>query len=133
MTVLPGTLEGLSAANANALDLLTRHPDFKHVDAQSLRALVALGWERTFALGEALMRQGEHSGNLFILLTGRVQVQHEAAGGQRLVVAELGAGEPVGEVSALVDTEHHNSVIAQLDVRALEISIKHAVELLNQD
>ena len=64
--------------------------------------LAALGRERAYADGEALMRQGEAGDAMYAILAGRARVERAHPDlPAPLVLAELGPGELVGELGAL--------------------------------
>lgn len=132
-SILKRTLPELAPAGAKALQLLSQHPEFKRVGAEGLRDLIRHGWERVFRRGEHLMRQGDECGNVFVILSGQVSVEHHIAGAAPLTVATLGAGELVGEVSAVVEAPHQNTVTARTDLQALEIPRQLVRELMGRD
>lgn len=124
-------LGSLSPPAAKALRLLSSNEVFKRAGADALLQLVRHGSLRTLAKGDVLMRQGEPGGNVFVVLEGRVRVVHQGGLSATLTVAELGPGDVVGEVSALVDANHENTVLAQTDVQVLEIlrgDVRHAMD-----
>lgn len=68
---------------------------------------------RAFRAGDPLVRAGEKVGGIHVIREGRVEVS-QMRGERRLNIAELGAGDSVGELSALNETP------ATADCRALE-------------
>jgi NTE family protein len=61
--------------------------------------------------GEVLFREGEQSDALYFVLSGRLRVQRAQAGGVR-VIAEIVAGESVGEMAALTGDIRSATVVA---------------------
>lgn len=57
---------------------------------------------RSFEKGAALVRQGEEGPGLFLVAAGHVRVTTADDEGDELVVAELGPGEAVGEISLVL-------------------------------
>src|SRR5689334_15537305 len=80
-----------------------------------LAVLAARGVTRTFAPGENLMRQGDISDALHIVLSGRVRVlrEHEDLI-EPLVLAELNAGSLVGEMGVL-DGEPRSATVTAIE------------------
>jgi CRP/FNR family transcriptional regulator, cyclic AMP receptor protein len=114
------TMEGLSGAAALALELLKAQPLFKNIQLGHLRELVQHGAKREFAKGEFLMRQGDQSDCIHIILQGQVKIEHRTRTGA-LGVAVLSQGEPVGEMGVLLDDNRNSSAIAQSLVETLRI------------
>lgn len=70
-------------------------PAFADLDETSLAALAAASKLLAVGGGEYLVREGEDADALYIVSTGRFRVQ--LSNGR--VVAEIGAGEPIGELA----------------------------------
>ena len=64
-------------------------------------ALLAGGVTRRFRPGEVIFRQGDPSGGIYFLRTGRVQLSSRLPDGRDLVVGTAEAGDVIGELSAL--------------------------------
>lgn len=79
--------------------------------------LVRNGRKKTFASGDLIIRQGAHSDDLFIVLEGHLNVSVDGIG----VVAELGVGEIVGEMSFVDSMPPSATIIAKDAVRVLAI------------
>ncbi len=56
------------------------------------------------APGVLLFREGDDPGSLYVIMSGMVRVQSMTSGGKPVFIAQLGAGEAVGEL-ALLDGE----------------------------
>ncbi len=67
--------------------------------------------------GEYLVRQGEEADCLYYVLRGRLDVLRD---GQQLV-AEIGSGEPVGEIAFFADTLRTADVMASRDSQLLRL------------
>ena len=107
-------LEGLASRNPNVgevlgtytrdrllRNLLATSPFFRPLDADRRERLSRLFHSQVFREGEVVLGQGEQSDNLYVVLSGTVNVsQHEAAG-EALQVAELTCGDLFGEISMI--------------------------------
>ena len=69
---------------------------------------------RHFAPGEALIRQGQETGQLFVLKSGTVEVRRDGT----VVTAIAEPGSVLGEMSVLLDRPHTASVVAVGEVEA---------------
>ena len=84
--------------------------------------LIRFGKMRTFAVGEALMRQGEPSSSIHFLLAGRVRAERSRRSDDRPVrLAEFEAGAIVGELGVSVDVQRPATVTAVVPTESLEL------------
>ncbi len=110
--------EELSADEQNKLvDMETKVPErwqrlqltkalgnfFGELDANSLQILQnQLEWQH-LSHGDVLIRQGEATDGLYLLVNGRLRVTFTSPEGENEVIGEIGPGESVGEFSLLTD------------------------------
>ena len=76
--------------------------------------------------GDALVRQGETSDALYIVVTGRFLV---TVAGRREAVAKLGPGQPVGEIAFLAGGARTATVTALRDSLVLRLGRAEFEEL----
>ena len=79
--------------------------------------------------GEVLLRQGDCTDSLFIVMSGRLRVATTTAEGLEVPLAELGAGETVGEMALLSGEPRSANVYAIRDSQLAKLS-KSSVERL---
>lgn len=85
--------------------------------------LAGIGERRAFAAGSVLMRQGEESSCMFVILGGTVSVVREHPHiSTPIALAHLGPGEIVGEMGLLDGDPRSATVTALEDTLAVEIS-----------
>ena len=77
--------------------------------------------------GEVLFTQGDPADSLYIVVSGRLRVVAVTAGGAETVLAELGAGETVGEMGVMSGEPRTATVYASRDTQLAKLS-KAAVE-----
>ena len=75
-------------------------------------ALAEAGTVRQYGAGEALLLQGQPLDRVLVVLRGRVKVVATAVDGTEVMLALRGAGDLVGEVATVQETEGAASVIA---------------------
>ena len=68
--------------------------------------------------GEVLFREGDRGDILYVIATGELRVE-KLTGDAANVISTLGAGEFVGEMSALIGTPRTATVIANTDAELL--------------
>ncbi len=77
--------------------MLSQFPLFESLDEESIIELVSFLKLKRFERGEAIIKKGESGENLFIIVSGRVEVVGEGD----MTMAYLGKGEIFGEMSLL--------------------------------
>jgi len=96
---------------------------FKALDLETRHALIDKGRWFTLAGGSVLYDQGAPSENVYFVLSGRLVVARDDGDGEeKSIVGYIGSGEPVGEMSLLLDEKHTASVYALRDTELLAIS-----------
>jgi cAMP-dependent protein kinase regulator len=78
------------------------HPFFQPFTPPERQVIISRFRARAFEANEVVIKEGESGQGLFILLSGSLEVSTDR-GGARQVLAVLGPGEMVGEVSLLKD------------------------------
>lgn len=107
---------------ARMVSNLIRHSDILgSVEPQYRADLISRFVTRTFDTGESLVKQGEESEGLFLIASGSVEVQSRDADGDPLVLARLGPGDVVGEISLVLRRPATADVLAAHPTVALEL------------
>ena len=83
---------------AGALDLLVAQGT---LDARLAEVLAGVATERSWPDGAVLVEQGEHHGDVFLLLEGRVQVERRLPDNALLTLSTQEPGTLFGSLSAL--------------------------------
>ena len=126
-------VEPLSEQAVKALDMLSANPAFRAVDPAQLKDIARLGHRRLFLADAVLMDQGEASESLHIIVKGRVKVEREVAGGDIIFLAEVGAGDIVGEMGVLRGDARTARVTAIQDLETVEIMAPQLKEVFQKD
>jgi cAMP-dependent protein kinase regulator len=92
------------------------------VEAAKRAALIASFETRHFERGTRLVEQGQDAGQLFLIASGSVQVRGRDAQGEQVVLAQLGPGEVVGEISLVLRRPAVADVVALHPTIALVLS-----------
>jgi CRP-like cAMP-binding protein len=104
---------------------------FRGIPEDGLNRLAGLGRQRTFGNGSRLMRQGEPSESLNVILAGQVRLEssHPLMSGLR-TVAVLRPGEVIGELGVLDRRPCSASAIAVGDTVTLELGADALAEIV---
>ncbi len=96
---------------------LTAIPLFSELSAEEARRLSAFATETSAGSGQVLMRQGDYSTELIAIEEGTAEVVRDGA-----VVANLTAGDVIGEMGLLEHKARSADVIATSPMRLLKLS-----------
>src|SRR5690606_23355345 len=125
---------------ARMLSNLLRHSEIlSAVPSADRESLMERFAPRTFEPGECLLRHGAEGDGLYLVASGLVEVQGRDADDDAVVVAQLGPGDVVGEMSLVLRRHATADVIAVYPTVALELgraafqqTIREYPELLSQ-
>ena len=103
------------------LDLLRRVPLFSLLTVTQAEVISGAVTKQRYKRGEVLVEQGQKSNALAILLTGRAREVSADSRGREVILATLGPGDYIGEMS-IIDNEPHSATVraeVQTDVLLL--------------
>ncbi len=104
------------------LDFLGRVEIFSNLGRRDLKALAKSCQEATYKDGDTLCRQGERGVAAFLIVSGKVRVENELEDDTTALVAELGQGAIVGELSVIDGAERVATIRAQGEVVVLVLT-----------
>jgi CRP-like cAMP-binding protein len=104
---------------------------FRDIDPAKLKLLAFTSERLSYEKGEVLFREDEVSDSTYVVIEGKVEVWLEAAH-DRIKLAELGAGDMVGEMGVLCDQPRSATIQAASHVVALKIGREVFFDLLRQ-
>jgi CRP-like cAMP-binding protein len=108
---------------ARMLTNLLRHSRIlSAVEPTKRSELIARFSAQTFQPGDVLVRQGEEHGSLFLIASGGVEVRSTDDDGDRVVLAQPGPGDVVGEISLVLRRPAVADVVAVHATVALELT-----------
>jgi len=106
--------------------VLERCPLFAGMSRYQVKKLVLLSEVSEFGPGDQLLRQGEHSSGMFVLLQGQVQISIDD-GEHRRIIDESRPGDIFGEVGFVSgDVARTATVTALTPVKAVRIEAVRA-------
>lgn len=101
------------------LDLIRRVPLFSMLSSAQAESLVDVVGKQRFKRGEVLVKQGETTNALFIILTGRVRVLMSDDKGREVILALMAQGDYIGEMSLIDSQEHSATAVAEVQTDVL--------------
>ena len=110
------------------LEHFRRVPLFAHVSERGLRAVVSAADELDEPAGKALVREGDHGRELFVLTSGSARVTRQ---GREL--AMLGPGDFFGEIALLAGGPRTATVTAESDVAVMILTPRQFETVLDSE
>lgn len=110
-------------------DIIRRIPILKGFSENQVQKVLAVCSEEAFNEGDVLFKESEDSRNIYILLSGMLQVR-TPTGGEIATIGKMGV---VGEMGVLTDLPRAASVIALKDCKTLGIGKEELFGLILQD
>ena len=105
--------------NENYAELITTFPLFKGFTANGTRRLIGAGQIKDHAAGQVLLKEGDSSDFVLLVLSGQLEVFVEREG-QHLVLTDANPGTILGELAMLCGTPRSASVKAKENSTVLE-------------
>lgn len=102
--------------------ILQQVPLFAHTSERFLRGLARSCTERSFDAGTYVVEQGDEGVGLFVITSGRVRVEKRGGGDRRMIIAEHGPGEVVGEMAVIDGAPRSASVLAVENTSTLALA-----------
>jgi CRP-like cAMP-binding protein len=109
-------------------DLLIKVVFFKELDPAELVDILAISQNESYDLGQKVLAAGSPGDALYVVKSGGVMVKDGA-----VVLATLGVGDTVGEMSFVDREEHSASVVAMEDTTLLKICCRDLNALLAKE
>ena len=103
-------------------DRLRTAPLFSALDDDAAAALRASMVELRLAKGEVLFSEGDPGEKLFLIESGKVKLGHTSSDGRESIIAVLGAGEMLGELSLFDPGPRTATAVAVSNTKVLSMS-----------
>ena len=114
-------------------DLLRRVPMFSGLTQAQMSQLSGNVTKRRFKRGQLIVEQGQKSGALFIILSGRARVTATDKRAKEVILNSLGPGDCIGEMSLIDGQSHSASVKADVQTDVLVLSHDEFVRCLAEN
>lgn len=120
-------------AELSDLNELRSMPIFREFSEQELYQLLKLAFEKKYPKDSTLFIEGMSGEVLYIIKKGQVDICKKTASGGELVIASLGRGEFLGELSLLDDAKRSATARVSQDSELIVITKKVFQEMLKGD
>jgi CRP-like cAMP-binding protein len=108
---MPGTER--MASDLETMLALRRVPLFAGLEPEDLARIAAVAFERDYAAGDALMREGDFDDELVVITEGSVRVVQAGADGAERFIRRYGPGDHIGELAVLRERPRAATVVAE--------------------
>lgn len=115
---------------AEEVDLLRGIALFERMEPSKLKLLAMTSDRVNFRPNAVMMRQGDDGDAAYVIISGAADVLINTPNGQ-MKVAELGAGQIVGEIAILIDIPRTATIQTPEGLTALKISKENFLRLLH--
>ncbi len=115
-------MDAASALKANAL--------FQGFTDTGIAILASICTPRNFAAGTPLFVENMQSEALYVVVSGTVRLSTRAPNGQETPIGEVGAGEYLGEMALMANSQRLCTATASTPVVALEIRASEFQKLM---
>jgi serine/threonine-protein kinase len=110
--------------------LLSRNPIFSALPVAALRHLLIASTAVKAKAGELIIEEGENGTDLFVIIDGEVEVDHDVEGIEAFI-NKLGTGDFFGERGALHAEPRSASIRAMGDVEMIRLTREQVLEALS--
>lgn len=115
------TLKGRNTELAPVLNKISKFSFFRNISPRNLAEILQSAEQKTYTKDEIVLRKGAPGKNLYIVISGQVNVLNETG----ISISTLGEGEVFGEMSLICDQEVGSTIQANGDVQILSIHRKN--------
>lgn len=108
-----GNIFRFSKREESLAEILHKVPLFRELTPKELRILEGLVHIRAYHPGEAVFLESQPGGGMYVIRSGRVDIQLKHGSEQPLILAELQTGDFFGEMALLGESARSASAIAR--------------------
>ncbi len=123
---------GVMLSTIERVIFLKQVPFFQGMTVDQLRVLANVCEERTYAPDNLIYSVGDPGGVLYVVVDGKVGIEHEKRGGSVARLATLGSNSYFGEMDLFDDHPRSTSAVAVEATDVLELRREPLVELSRQ-
>jgi CRP/FNR family cyclic AMP-dependent transcriptional regulator len=123
---------GKEMTSQDAAQILGKCFLFGALDDGARRELVARVHRRSFNVGDPIFHAGEPGQSMMVVLSGTVRVSLSGPRGKSVILADLSAGEPLGEVALLDGKERSADAVALTKCDLLVLERREVVAFLEK-
>jgi len=111
-------------------DVMEKCTLFKNMTKFQIRKVILLSHMKEYKKGEDFIVQGQQDNAMYVLLSGSATVLHQGDNQQEIVLAQIQAGDVVGEIGFTGEIERTASVRANEPVKLISINAEETARSL---
>lgn len=93
-------------------EVFAQVPLFARMSARQRSRLAKLATIRTYQAGDVILREGDTSMSLYVILSGAARISRAAEAGRTLALAEMGPADVFGEMGLIDDVVRSATITA---------------------
>lgn len=101
---------------------LKKNPLFQGLDERTFETLLASSHPKIYKTRAAIFHEGDPGGAMLMVLSGQIKISAVTANGKECVLAFMGAGDVIGEITLLDGGPRTATAIAMEPSRVLELT-----------
>ena len=101
-----------------------------HLEYEAIHFLMEYGEVRHYKINDLIVREGEHSKYVYILLKGMANIIKDDVFNNSNIIANAHAGVIIGEMGVFMELKRTASIVASTPLEALELSNERFLEAL---
>ncbi|NOX10086.1 MAG: cyclic nucleotide-binding domain-containing protein [Gammaproteobacteria bacterium] len=99
-----------------------------HLEQEAIQFLMEYGEIRNYKIDDLIVREGEESNYVYILLKGMAHIIKDDAFNNSNIIAKAMPGAIIGEMGVFMELKRTASIVATTEVNALELSNERFME-----
>lgn len=111
---------------------LKQVPLFAQLSLEQLEAIQQISYELEYLANEAIVKEGDRGGDLYLLIEGTVKIFKDFGSPQERLLSTVEAVSYFGEMAALDDEPRSATVVAAVPSRMLRLEGDSLKELIHQ-
>ena len=104
------------------LELIADSPIFEVIPKEAVAHLLEVGEQQLISAGEIIFSAGDSPKGIYFVISGAIKILRERQDGSLRVIASIGRGEIIGEMSLLMERPHIHTAKAVRDTQVVFLS-----------
>lgn len=121
------------SSNYDILKILHKIPIFSTLTKREVKKVSLIVYERNYKAGEFLFKEGNPGSGMFIIQDGAICIERTSETGANMCLANLGAGDFLGELSLLDDSARSASARCNKNTRVIAFFREDLFDLIARE
>lgn len=113
--------------------VLAQVPIFEELSRKELQKIVGISYKRDYNEGEEIVREGQPSAGMYVIMRGEVKVTRRSDEGIEIKLATIGAGDFFGDVGLLENAPRTATITAIAQSQVIGLFRPELLQLIDRD